>query len=175
MSSSSTSSLRSRLPSCCWPSCCLRAFELLLQFRQRAVLQLGGLVQVVAAARPARSAIFVCSICSRRSRSCCTACFSACHWAFSASASAFRSASSFSSFASRSLRRRVLLLLQRLALDLQLHDAAVDLVQLRRHRVDLGAQLGRRLVHQVDGLVRQEAVGDVAVATAPPRPPGRRP
>src|SRR5437762_1159754 len=50
-----------------------------------------------------------------------------------------------------------------LALDLELHDLAVDLVQLLGLRVDLGAQPRRRLVHQVDRLVGQEAVGDVAV------------
>jgi len=50
----------------------------------------------------------------------------------------------------------VLLLAEGLALDFQLHDAAVDLVQLRGHRVDLGAHLGRGLVHQVDGFVRRK-------------------
>ncbi len=53
--------------------------------------------------------------------------------------------------------------LQRLLLDLELHDAALDLVELLRHRVDLDAQAAGRLVHQVDGLVGQEARGDVAV------------
>ncbi len=48
------------------------------------------------------------------------------------------------------LRGRVVLFLQGLALDLQLDDAAVELVDLLR-------------LHQVDRLVRQEAVGDVAV------------
>ena len=38
-----------------------------------------------------------------------------------------------------------------------------DFVELRRHRVDLHAQLRRRLVHEVDRLVGQEAIGDVAV------------
>ena len=38
------------------------------------------------------------------------------------------------------LRRRVGLLAQRLALDLELHDAPLDLVELGRHRVDLHAQ-----------------------------------
>ena len=52
---------------------------------------------------------------------------------------------------------------ERLALDLELHDAALDLVDLGRHRVDLDAQPGGRLVDQVDRLVGQEAVGDVAV------------
>ena len=38
-----------------------------------------------------------------------------------------------------------------------------DFVELGRHRVDLHAQLRRRLVHEVDRLVGQEAIGDVAV------------
>ena len=61
------------------------------------------------------------------------------------------------------LRRLVLFLAQRLALDLELHDPALHFVELRRHRVDLGPQLRRRLVDQVDRLVGQEPVGDVAV------------
>ncbi len=52
---------------------------------------------------------------------------------------------------------------QRHALDLQLTDPALDDVDLRRHRVDLDAQLAGRFVHQVDGLVGQEASGQVSV------------
>ena len=48
------------------------------------------------------------------------------------------------------------------ALDLELAHAAVDLVQLDRHGVDLHAQPRGRLVDQVDRLVGQVAVGDVA-------------
>jgi hypothetical protein len=48
-------------------------------------------------------------------------------------------------------------------LDLELHDAARHLVELGGHRVDLGADHRAGLVHEVDGLVGQEAVGDVAV------------
>jgi hypothetical protein len=59
-------------------------------------------------------------------------------------------------------RRLVLLLLQRLALDLELLDAPLDLVDLGRHRVDLDLQARRRLVDQIDCLVGKEAVGDVA-------------
>ncbi len=58
----------------------------------------------------------------------------------------------------------VLFLLERLALDLQLHDLAVHLVQCLRLGVDLGAQAGGGLVDQVDGLVGQVPVGDVALA-----------
>ena len=61
------------------------------------------------------------------------------------------------------LRGLVFLLPQRLALDLELHDAAVDLVELGRHRVDFHPQLRRRLVDEIDGLVGQEAIGDVAM------------
>ena len=57
----------------------------------------------------------------------------------------------------------VLLLAQRLALDLELHHAALDLVDLGRQRVDLDPQLRGGLVDQVDRLVGQEAVRDVAV------------
>ena len=67
------------------------------------------------------------------------------------------------------LRRLVLLLAQALALDLELHDPAADLVELDRHAGRFHAQLGGRLVDEVDRLVGQEAVGDVAV-----REDGRR-
>ena len=55
------------------------------------------------------------------------------------------------------------LLGERGQLDLELHHAAVDLVDLGRQRVDLDAQPRGGLVDQVDRLVGQEAVGDVAV------------
>ena len=48
-------------------------------------------------------------------------------------------------------------------LDLELGDAPVDLVDLDRRGLDLHLQAGGRLVDQVDRLVGQEAVGDVAV------------
>ncbi len=60
-------------------------------------------------------------------------------------------------------RRGVVLALQRLPLDLELHDAAVEFVELFRLAVDLHAQPAGGLVDQVDRLVRQVAVGDVAV------------
>jgi len=61
------------------------------------------------------------------------------------------------------LGRVVAFLFQRLPLDLELHNAALDLVQLCRVRCDLHAQPASRLVDQVDCLVGQEAVGDVAM------------
>ena len=53
--------------------------------------------------------------------------------------------------------------LQRDLLDLELQDAPLDDVDLRRHRVDLDAQLAGRLVDEIDRLVRQEAVREIAV------------
>ncbi len=48
-------------------------------------------------------------------------------------------------------------------LDLELAHAALGLVQLERRGVDLHAQARGGLVHEVDRLVGEEAVGDVAV------------
>ncbi len=48
-------------------------------------------------------------------------------------------------------------------LDLELDLAALDLVDLGRHRGQLDADARGGLVHEVDGLVGQEAIGDVAV------------
>jgi hypothetical protein len=52
---------------------------------------------------------------------------------------------------------------QRLALDLELHDPPRDLIELRRHRIDLRPEPRRRFIGEVDGLVTQEAIGDVPV------------
>ena len=57
----------------------------------------------------------------------------------------------------------VALLLERTFLDPQLQDAPVELVDRLGLAVDRHALPGRRLVDQVDRLVGQEAVGDVAV------------
>ena len=73
------------------------------------------------------------------------------------------SVSSFSSVCSRLLRAGVGFLLQRLLLDLEPDDFPVHRIELFRLGIDLHLQPRRRLVHQVDRLVGQEAVGDVAV------------
>ena len=62
------------------------------------------------------------------------------------------------------LAGRVVLLGQRRLLDLQPGHPPGQLVELGRHRVDLGAQHRAGLVDEVDRLVGQEPVGDVAVA-----------
>ena len=60
-------------------------------------------------------------------------------------------------------RRLVLLLLQRDLLDLELDDAPLELVERLGLGVDLHADARGGLVDEVDGLVRQESRGDVAV------------
>jgi hypothetical protein len=64
--------------------------------------------------------------------------------------------------------RGIGLLPQRLALDLELDQAPVDLVERLGLAVHRHAHTARRLVDEVDRLVRQEAVGDVAVGQGPP-------
>ena len=46
---------------------------------------------------------------------------------------------------------------------MQLGDAVVHLVQLGGHRIQLGLDHGTGLIDEVDGLIRQEAIRDVAV------------
>ncbi len=58
---------------------------------------------------------------------------------------------------------RILFLLQRLALDFELNDSTLHLVDHARQRIDFDAQSGRRFIDQVDRLVGQEPVADVAV------------
>ena len=60
-------------------------------------------------------------------------------------------------------RELVVLLLERHLLDLHLHDAAAQIVERRRHGVDLRADHGAGLIDEVNGLIRQETVGDIAV------------
>ena len=61
------------------------------------------------------------------------------------------------------LRELVVLVFERSFLDLHLDDLTVDHVELGRHRVHLGADHRAGLVDEVDGLIGEEAVGDVPV------------
>ncbi len=53
--------------------------------------------------------------------------------------------------------------LQRFALDLQLHDATVDFIQLFWLGINLHAQARCRLIDKINGLIGQETVGDITV------------
>ena len=61
------------------------------------------------------------------------------------------------------LAQLVVLFFQGSLLNLHLDDFPGDLIQLGGHGVHFGTNLGAGLIHQVDGLVRQEPVGDVPV------------
>ena len=58
----------------------------------------------------------------------------------------------------------VLFLLQSLAFHLALHDLTFEDVDFGGHGVEFDLDAAGGFVHKVDGLVRQEAVGDVAIA-----------
>ena len=53
--------------------------------------------------------------------------------------------------------------MQRLPLDLELNDLSFELIDLLRQRIDLDAQPRSRFVNQINGLVGQETIGDVAI------------
>ena len=55
------------------------------------------------------------------------------------------------------------LLFQADLLDLQLSDAVGQIIHLAGHTVHLSLDHGAGFIHQVDGLIRQETVGDIAV------------
>ena len=59
--------------------------------------------------------------------------------------------------------RLIAFALDGLAFDLQLCQTTCNLIEFLRHRVALHAQLGGSLVHQVDGLIRQESFRDIAL------------
>ena len=136
--------------------------ELLLELDQLAVLQLGGAVEIVLALRLLDLQLRRLDLLTQRAQRAdrfllaLPACAQGVGLLFELRQLLLELLQPFA-------RRGVGFLLERLALDLQLHDSARHLVELGRHGVDLGAQLGRRLVDEVDGLVGQEAVGDVAL------------
>ena len=61
------------------------------------------------------------------------------------------------------LRQMIGFLLQRRLFDLKLHDLTAQLIHLGRHGIHLGLYERTRLVYQVDCLIRQETIGNVAV------------
>ena len=70
-------------------------------------------------------------------------------------------------------RRLIGFLLERLALDLQLNDAPIELVERLGLRIDFHADQRTGLIDQVDGLVRQLPIRDVAMRQRRRRHDGR--
>ena len=60
-------------------------------------------------------------------------------------------------------RVRIAFFFQRLPLDFQLRGSALELIDIRRQRIDLNAQRGRGLIDQVNGFVGQEAIRNVTM------------
>ena len=89
--------------------------------------------------------------------------FSACQRALLALDSSRSLASSFLDLFAAFDGVRVGFLQHRLALDFQLHDAALDFVNFGGQGIDLHAQAGGGFVDQVDGFIGQKTIGDVAV------------
>ncbi len=163
ISSLSTSSLSSAPLACSWRTRSLAAWQVALQLAHLAVAQLGGLLQVVVAlGRLDLDAHLVDLLFQRLHLGDGIALGLPARGQLGALL--LEVGQRLLQFGQPVLAGLVLLLLERLALDLQLHHLAVDLVQRLRLGVDLHAQPAGRLVDQVDRLVGQEAVGDVAMA-----------
>eukprot|EP01136_Pigoraptor_vietnamica_P037821 Opistho-1_new@106316 len=141
----------------------LRVLELLLQLRQLAVLQLGDLVEVALALELLDLRADAVDVFLQVRRALGRGLLGLPHLV-QIGRLALELRDVLLDQAEALLRGLVLLLAHRLALDLQLDQPAVELVHHLGLGVDLDLDLGRGLVDQVDGLVGQEAVGDVAVA-----------
>ena len=137
-------------------------FQLLLQLRQLAVLQLGGAVQIVGALRLLDFGVDALDFLPEAGDL--------------ADGFLFGFPTGFHGvegipllgqflldFIEMDLGEGVFFLLQGGLLDFQLHDVAADIVQLGGEGIDLRADEGAGFVHQVDGLVGQETVGDIPV------------
>ena len=140
----------------------LRGVQLLLQFRERAVLQLRGAVEVVLPFGPLDVRLRLLDLLADRLKL-----LHALLLGLPLGFHGIRVGLGIGQFLLQLLEAilgsLVLFLAKGLALDLELHHAARHLIEFRGHRVDLGAHLGRGFVHQIDGLIGKEAIRDVAV------------
>ena len=136
--------------------------QLFLQLRQLAVFQLGGLVQVVLALslldggiglldlftqglHLANGVLFVLPLCLH------------------AAELILQFGQFLFQILQTALAQGIGLLFQAHLLDLQLGNAVRQIVHLAGHTVHLGLDHGAGFIHKVDGLIRQETVGDIAV------------
>ena len=137
-------------------------FQLFLQLGQLAVFQLGGLVQVVFALGLLDGGIGLLDLLAQRL-----------HLAdgvllvlplcLHAAELILQLGQLFFEVLQTALAQSVGLLFQADLLDLQLGDAVGEVVHLAGHTVHLGLYHGAGLIHKVDGLIGEEAVGDIAV------------
>ena len=164
---SATSSSVTRLRTSCWPcspaSAALRRFQLLLQLRNSPVLELRHTRARSAGAlrgSPARGAplqFFLDMGCAGHRG------LLGAPDLIEVGVFLFQPGQLFLEIDQALLRGVVRFLLQRLALNLQLNDPPVQPIHRLRLGIDLHANARTRLVDQVDGLVRQLPVADVAM------------
>ena len=67
-------------------------------------------------------------------------------------------------------RVHIVLALQRIALNLQTRRPPLQIINLHRHRPNLNRQRRRRLIHQINRLIRQEPVAEYTDGSTPPPP-----
>ena len=165
-SSASTSSFRNLgpAPASAAASADLGRLELLLELGDRPVLELGGAAEVGLALGALELDLGLIDLLAELGDGAPIVSFSRCHSACIAGGALLLLGQRPLELLATRDRAGVVVLAQRLELDLELHDVPVDLVDLGRLGVDLHPDPRRRLVDQVDRLVGQEAVGDVAVA-----------
>ena len=140
----------------------LFGFQLFLQFGQSAVLQLRSLVQVILALRLLNGGIGLLDLLTQ-----------GLHLAdgillvlplcLHAAEFILQFGQFFFQVAQTALAERIGLLFQADLLDLQLGDAVGQIIHLAGHTVHLSLDHGAGFIHQVDGLIRQEPIGDIAV------------
>ncbi|CDC30491.1 putative uncharacterized protein [Faecalibacterium sp. CAG:82] len=140
----------------------LFGFQLFLQLGQLAVFQLGGLVQVVLTLGFLNGGIGLLDLLAQ-----------GLYFAdgvllvlplcFHAAELILQLGQLFFQLFQAALAQGIRLLFQADLLDLQLGDAVGQIIHLAGHTVHLGLDHGAGLIHQVNGLIGEEAVGDIAV------------
>ena len=137
-------------------------FQLLLQLGQLAVLQLGGLVQVVLPLGLFDIGVGLLDLLPQGLHFA-DGVFLVFPLCLHAAELVLQFGQLFFQILQTALAQSIGLLFQADLLDLQLGDAVGQIIHLAGHAVHLGLDHGAGLIHQVDGLIRQETVGDVAV------------
>ncbi len=137
-------------------------FELLFETDEGAVLELGGLVEVVGAFGAFDLLLRLFELFAEAAQLV-DAAFFGLPLRAEFVLLAFQFGEFFFEFFETVARGLVAFLAQGFAFDFELHAPARDFVELGGQGIDFGAELGGGFVDKVDGLVGEEAVGDVAI------------
>ena len=140
----------------------LFGFQLFLQFGQSAILQLCCLVQVILALRLLNGGIGLLDLLTQGLHLA-DGVFLILPLCLHAAEFVLQFGQFFFQVAQTALAERIGLLFQADLLDLQLGDAVGQIIHFAGHAVHLSLDHGAGFIHQVDGLIRQEPIGDIAV------------